>query len=105
MPQSLFKITADHELFMPEEKDSLMIQPAEPDLPRLVEVTTYIREDQALALEMIELAEQQRGGAGCDQAALFQEALDMLINTRLVAIRLRKKEPIDALALPDAEER
>jgi len=78
---------------MTEEKDALMIQSIESDSPRLVEVTTYIREDQALALEMIQLVEQQRSGAGCDQAALFQEALDMLINTRLWAIRLNKKGP------------
>ncbi len=90
---------------MPEEKDALMIPPAENDSPQLVEVTTYIREDQALALEMIQIAEQQRGGAGRDQAVLFQEALDMLINTRLRAIRVGKKEPIDTVALPDAEER
>lgn len=83
-----------------------MIPPAENDSPRLVEVTTYIREDQALALEMIQVAEQQRGGAGRDQAVLFQEALDLLINTRLRVIRLGKKESkesIDVLALPEAE--
>ena len=77
---------------MPEEKEALMIPPAENDSPQLIEVTTFIREDQALALEMIQLAERQRGGAGSDQAVLFQEALDMLINTRLRAIRLNKKE-------------
>ncbi len=72
--------------------DALMIPPTENASPQLVEVTTYIREDQALALEMIQIAEQQRGGVGRDQAVLFQEALDMLINTRLRAIRLNKKE-------------
>ena len=42
---------------------------------------------------MIQLAERQRGGAGRNQAVLFQEALDLLINTRLRVIRLNKKEP------------
>jgi hypothetical protein len=77
---------------MPEGKDTLMILPTENNSSGLVEVTTYIREDQALGLEMIQLAEQQ-SGVRCDQAALFQEALDMLINTRLAGICLSKKKP------------
>lgn len=90
---------------MPKD-DTLVIPPVKNNSPQLVEVITYIREDQALALEMIQLAEQQRGGAGRDQAVLFQEALDLLINTRLRVVRLGKKESkesIDALALPEAE--
>jgi hypothetical protein len=94
-------------IVMPDKKDALMIPAVENNSSRLVEVITYIREDQALALEMIHIAEQQRGGAGSDQAVLFQEALDLLINTRLRVIRLGKKETKeakDALALPEAEE-
>jgi hypothetical protein len=56
----------------------------EGEATELVQVTTYIREDQACALEMIRLAEQQYRGAACDLAELFQEALDMLINSRLI---------------------
>jgi hypothetical protein len=56
----------------------------------LVEVTTYIREDQACALEMIQIAEQQARGSPCDQAELFQEALDLLIRARIIAIDQRK---------------
>ena len=89
---------------MPDEKDALIVSPAQSNSPQLVEVTTYIREDQSLALEMIQLAEQQRSGVGSNQAVLFQEALDMLINSRLRVIRLPKKESVEAVALPDTEE-
>ena len=60
----------------------------------LVEVTTYIREDQALALELIQNAERQKRGERCDQSELFQEALDLLIKDRLILIRLRKERLI-----------
>jgi hypothetical protein len=72
-------------------EDALIIPFAERDSPGLVEVTTYIREDQACALEMIQIAEQQHGGAPCDQAELFQEALDLLIKTRFFVIDNRTK--------------
>jgi hypothetical protein len=77
------------------KEDALIIPSAErdsPGLPGLVEVTTYIREDQACALEMIQIAEQQHRGAPCDQAELFQEALDLLIKTRFFVIDNRTKK-------------
>jgi hypothetical protein len=80
---------------MNENDDDKLIVPLietdPPPMPHLVEVTTYIREDQASALAMIRLAEQQSRGTPCDQAELFQEALDMLIKTRLIGIDKRKK--------------
>jgi hypothetical protein len=75
---------------------ALIIPSVEPsieaDSPVLVEVTTYIREDQACALEMIQIAEEQTRGAPCDQAELFQEALDLLIKTRIFAIDKRARK-------------
>jgi hypothetical protein len=67
-------------------EDALIIPSVERDSPALVEVTTYIREDQACALEMIQIAEQVHRGVSCDQAELFQEALDLLIKDRLFVI-------------------
>jgi len=72
----------DGDVFLDQKVDSS-------DAPTLVEVTTYIREDQAVALEIIRNAERQMRGGDCDQAELFQEALDLLINARLIPIRLR----------------
>ncbi len=74
-----------------ENDDEWIVQLAQTDSPLLVEVTTYIREDQACALAMIQLAEQQFRGTPCDQAELFQEALDMLIKTRLIVIDKRTR--------------
>ena len=64
----------------------------ESDGDRLVEVNTYVREDQAFALEIIQNAERQRGRIR-GQAELFQEGLDLLIAKHLVALRLRKNRP------------
>jgi hypothetical protein len=74
-----------------KDKDALIVQPVERDSSGLVEVTTYIREDQACALEMIQTAEQQSRGAPCDQAELFQEALDLLIKSRIFMMDLRPR--------------
>jgi hypothetical protein len=73
-------------------EDALTISFVERDSPTLVEVTTFIREDQACALEMIQIAEQMHLGAPCDQAELFQEALDLLIKTRVLAIDKRPRK-------------
>jgi hypothetical protein len=86
---SLRKSQAENE---PGEK-ALIPRSAESDLPKLVQVTTYIREDQALALEMIQLAEQQKSGQQVDQAELFQEALDLLIKAHLIPIKIQR-DPI-----------
>jgi hypothetical protein len=74
----------------PMKNDDALIMPfVERASTALVEVTTYIREDQACALEMIQIAEQLHRGAPCDQAELFQEALDMLIKARMIGIDKR----------------
>jgi hypothetical protein len=75
-----------------KKEDAVIIPFVERDSPALVEVTTYIREDQACALEMIQIAEQMHRGAPCDQAELFQEALDLLIETRMLAIDKRPRK-------------
>jgi hypothetical protein len=62
----------------------------EDEAPNLVEITTFIREDQAFALELLESTRRLRLGANFDQAALIQEALDLLIEKHIVAIDLRK---------------
>jgi hypothetical protein len=58
--------------------------------PTLVEITTYIREDQAFALEILENAERQTAGKDFDRAKLIQEALDLLIEKHIVIVDLRK---------------
>jgi hypothetical protein len=73
-------------------EDALIIPSIERDSPVLVEVTTYIREDQDCALAMIQIAEQLQRGAPCDQADIFQEALDLLIKTRIHAIDRRTRK-------------
>jgi hypothetical protein len=61
------------------------------DSPRLVEVTTTIREDQALALELIENDNKWHRGNPVSKDELFQEALDLLIAARLIPIRVGVK--------------
>src|SRR5262245_7303752 len=56
----------------------------------LIEITTYIRADQAFALEIVENAERHRLGKDFDKAKLIQEALDLLIEKHIVAVRLKK---------------
>ncbi|HKQ99860.1 MAG TPA: hypothetical protein VJT09_04255 [Pyrinomonadaceae bacterium] len=71
-----------------KSEDHPAAQNSEDERPKLVEVTTYIREDQAFALELMENAERGKRGTNFDRAELFQEALDLLIRERLIAIRL-----------------
>jgi hypothetical protein len=59
--------------------------------PPLVEITTCIRDDQEFALKLIENAERRRLGAEFDSASLIQEALDLLIEKKLVVVRLGKR--------------
>ena len=47
--------------------------------PALAKVTLYVRPDQVLAVEEIQLRERRRTGAKPDKSALVQEALDLLI--------------------------
>jgi hypothetical protein len=53
-----------------------------------VEISARIRADQLLALELIQNAEKRKLGTDCDISELVQQALDMLIKSRLVAIKL-----------------
>lgn len=61
-------------LFEPSKK-----QEAENDKQEVAKVTLYIRPDQVLALEHIQLVERKRTGARRDKSSLIQEALDLLI--------------------------
>jgi hypothetical protein len=45
----------------------------------MIEITTHIREDQAWALEMMEVKRQIVLGVNFDKATLIREALDLLI--------------------------
>jgi len=64
----------------------------ENEAQELVKITTYIREDQAVALEMIENAMRYGLGVNFDRATLIQEALDLLIEKHIVGIDFRKKK-------------
>ena len=60
----------------------------------LVEITTYIRTDQVFALELLENARRERRQANFDRDSLIQEALDLLIEKNIVAVRLDNKKQI-----------
>ena len=45
----------------------------------LSKVTVYVRPEQVLAVEEIQLAERKRTGRRKDKSDLYQEALDLLI--------------------------
>jgi hypothetical protein len=47
--------------------------------PRLEKVTLYVRPDQVMKIEEIQLAERRRTGKRPDKSDLVQEALDLLI--------------------------
>lgn len=57
----------------------------------LVEIKAYLRPDQLFGLELIERARQQRGNPNCDRAALVSEAIDLLIEKNILAIRLPRE--------------
>jgi hypothetical protein len=46
----------------------------------LSKVTLYVRPDQVIGVEAIQLAERKRTGQRPDKSALVQEALDLLIS-------------------------
>ena len=48
--------------------------------PRLEKVTLYVRPDQVLAVEEIQLEQRRRTGKRPDKSELVQEALDLLIH-------------------------
>jgi hypothetical protein len=45
----------------------------------LAKVTLYVRPDQVIAVEAIQLQQRMRTGSRLDKSALVQEALDLLI--------------------------
>jgi len=47
--------------------------------PKLEKVTLYVRPEQVMQLEEIQLAERRRTGKRPDKSDLVQEALDLLI--------------------------
>jgi len=47
---------------------------------QLAKVTLYLRPDQVVAIEAIQLDERRRTGSRPDKSALVQEALDLLIS-------------------------
>jgi hypothetical protein len=49
----------------------------------LSKVTLYVRADQVVGVESIQLAERKRTGQRPDKSALVQEALDLLISKYL----------------------
>ncbi len=53
--------------------------PADAGKPKLAKVTLYIRPDQVMRVEEIQLAERRRTGKRPDKSDLVQEALDLLI--------------------------
>jgi hypothetical protein len=59
--------------------------------PSMVEITAFIRADQRFALDLIENSERRRLGGDFDSASLIQEALDLLIEKKLVVVRLGRK--------------
>jgi hypothetical protein len=79
-----------------EDKTTSQLSLANPndesDSSELIEITTYIRADQAFALEILENTELQRLGEDFDKAKLIQEALDLLIEKHIVVIDLRKNK-------------
>ena len=46
----------------------------------LTKVTLYVRPDQVVGVESIQLSERKRTGQRPDKSSLVQEALDLLIN-------------------------
>lgn len=47
--------------------------------PETAKVTIYVRPDQVVSIEAIQLAQRQRTGNKPDKSQLIQEALDLLI--------------------------
>ncbi len=85
---------AKQNALMKQTEGAVLNQDVDDSSSGLVKVTTYIREDQAFALELMETAERQRRGGSFDRAELFQEALDLLIKANIVAIRLPGKSAL-----------
>jgi hypothetical protein len=55
---------------------------------QLTEVTVRLRADQVFGLELIENARLQRGENSCDTESLIREAIDVLIEKNIIAVKL-----------------
>lgn len=74
---------SERKLNSPKGVDAV-IQPTENEPPEtnekpLEKVTLYIRPEQVIAIEQIQLAQRQRTGKKPKKSELVQEALDLLI--------------------------
>jgi len=63
----------------PPSKSRQATADSSPD-KQLAKVTLYVRPDQVVAIETIQLDERRRTGSRPDKSALVQEALDLLIS-------------------------
>ena len=70
------------------EPFALTSQKEENEAEELIEITTYIREDQALALEILENARKYSSGVNFDKETLIWEALDLMIERYKTDFRL-----------------
>jgi hypothetical protein len=67
---------------------ALTSQKEETEAEELIEITTYIREDQALALEILENARKYSSGVNFDRGTLIREALGLMIERYKTDFRL-----------------
>ena len=65
-------------------RQALIKQNNETVTEEMIEITTYIREDQALALEIIGNARRYSPGVNFDRGTIIREALDLLIEKNIV---------------------
>jgi hypothetical protein len=70
------------------EQLALPSQEEENEAEKLIEITTYIREGQALTLEILENARRYSSGANFDKGTLIREALDLMIEKYSTDFRL-----------------
>jgi hypothetical protein len=70
------------------ERFALTSRKEENEAEELIEITTYIREDQALALEILENARKYSSGVNFDKGTLIREALDLMIEKYRTDFRL-----------------
>jgi hypothetical protein len=70
------------------ERFALTSRKEENEAEELIEMTTYIREDQALALEILENARRYSSVVNFDKGTLIREALDLMIEKYGTDLRL-----------------
>jgi len=70
------------------ERFALTSQKEENEAEELIEITTFVREDQALALEILENARRYSSGVNFDKGTLIREALDLMIEKYRTDFRL-----------------